>query len=127
MQEYQDKAVKSAKIPLPKALPEDVEAVVKRWPSIVSNAQQPMKTYLKEAKLSLGGDNKLMIVLEDGLSSDYLTKNQENKEQLTRMISEAVQKEIEINIQSIGSDREFEDSYIDLSKIIHMEIEVDNE
>lgn len=127
LQEYQDKAVKSAKIPLPKALPEDVEAVVKRWPSIVSNAQQPMKTYLKEAKLSLGGDNKLMIVLEDGLSSDYLTKNQENKEQLTRMISEAVQKEIEINIQSIGSDREFEDSYIDLSKIIHMEIEVDNE
>lgn len=30
-----------------------------------------MKMYLKNARLSLGGDNKLMVVLEDGLASDY--------------------------------------------------------
>lgn len=118
--------LKQAKAELPKALPEDVRAVVERWSSIVTNTQQPMKTYLKDARLSLGGDNKLMIVVEDGLPSDYLIKNPDNKEQLQRIISETVQKEIEINVQSIGSDREFEDSYIDLSQIVHMEIEIDN-
>jgi len=36
-------------------------------------------------------------------------------------------KEIEVNVQPIASSRDFEDSYIDLSQIIHMEIEVEEE
>ncbi len=118
---------KKAKAELPKAVPEDVKTVVERWPSIVMNTDQPMKTYLKDARLSLGGDNKLMIVVADGLASDYLMKNPDNKEQLQRIISDAVEKEIEVNVQGIGSDREFEDSYIDLSRLIHMDIEIENE
>ena len=66
-----------------------------------------------------------MIVVEEGLPSDYLIKNPENKELLQRTISEAVKKEIDIHIQSIGSNRAFEDSYVDLSKIINMEIEIE--
>lgn len=119
--------VNKAKVELPKAIPEDVKAVVGRFSGIVANMMQPMKTYLKDARLSLGGDNKLMIVVEDGLPYDYLTKHPENKEQLERIISEAVQKEIEVNIQSVRNDREFEDSYVDLSKIIHMDIDMEEE
>lgn len=119
--------VNKAKAELPKAIPEDVKAVVGRFSGIVANMMQPMKTYLKDARLSLGGDNKLMIVVEDGLPYDYLTKHPENKEQLERIISEAVQKEIEVNIQSVRNDREFEDSYVDLSKIIHMDIDMEEE
>lgn len=109
---------------LPKAIPEDVKRVVERWNSIVTDMEQPMKTYMKNARLSLGGDNRLQIVVPDGLVSDYL-KNQENKEQLQRLIGEAVQREIEIEVQAIGDSREFEDVYIDLSQVIHMEIEVE--
>ena len=83
-----------------------------------------MKTYMKNARLSLGGDNRLQIVVPDGLASDYL-KNQDNKEQLQRIIGAAVQKEIEIEVQAIGDSRDFEDAYIDLSQIIRMEIEVE--
>lgn len=108
---------------LPKAIPEDVKAIVSKWPSIVGNAENPMKMYLKNAKLSLGGDNKLLLVLEDGLVSDYFTQHPENKQQLEYLLSDFSGKEIEVNIQTVNSPREFEDNYVDLSRVINMEIE----
>lgn len=108
---------------LPKAVPEDVKIIVSKWPSIAGSAGQPMKTYLKSAKLSLGGDNRLMVVLEDGSSSDYFTRNPNNKEQLELLLSDFSGKEIEVNIQTVENEREFEDNYVDLSKVINMEIE----
>jgi DNA polymerase-3 subunit gamma/tau len=108
---------------LPKAVPEDVKRIVNNWPSIVGNATQPMKTYLKSAKLSLGGDNKLMVVLEDGNSSDYFTQHLENKEQLEFLLSEFSGKDIEVTLRTVGSSNEFEENYVDLSKIINMDIE----
>ncbi len=111
----------------PKAVPEDVKKAVGSWPSIVANMAQPMKTYLKDARLSLGGGNKLMIVVREGLASDYLVKNPENRELLQKAVSEAVRKDIELEVQSLGDHKVFEDSYIDLSKLIHMEIEIEEE
>ncbi len=112
---------------MPKAVPEDVKRVVGNWPSIVADIGQPMKTYLKDARLSLGGDNKLLVVVKEGLASDYFMTNQKNKELLQRAVSEVVQKEIELEVQSLADNKIFEDSYIDLSKLIHMEIEIEDE
>lgn len=109
--------------PLPKAIPEEVEQIVSKWPSIVGQTSMPMKLYLKNARLSLGGDNRLMVVVEDGLPSDYFLKQEGNKEQLERLISDTAGKNIEVTIQAIKEDREFADNYVDLSEIIHMEIE----
>lgn len=108
---------------LPKAIPEDVKQIVSKWPAIVGNTQGPMKVYLKSAKLSMGEDNRLILVLEDGLPSDYFLKNVENKEMLEQVLSDYANKQIDISIQTIQSNREFDDSYVDLSKIINMEIE----
>ena len=94
-----------------------------RWSGIVAECPQPLKTYIKAAKLSLGGDNKLMLVLEDGIASDYLIKQPENRQLLEQIISESIGKEVEVNVQSVGSAREFESNYVDLSQIIHMDIE----
>lgn len=116
-------AAKRPKPELPKAIPEDVKQIVSKWQAIVGGAENPMKMYLKSAKLSLGGDNRLMVVLPDGLPSDYFMKNEGNREQLEQMLSEFAGKQIEVNFQVIGSDREFEESYIDLSKVVNMEIE----
>ena len=108
---------------LPKAIPEDVSNIVANWPSLVGQTAMPMKLYLKKAKLSLGGDNRLMIVLEDGLASDYFLKQEGNKEELEKLLSEFAQKKVEVNMTVSRSDRDFEDSYVDLTQIIHMEIE----
>lgn len=103
------------------------ETCSRELPSIVADIGQPMKTYLKDARLSLGGDNKLLVVVKEGLASDYFMTNQKNKELLQRAVSEAVQKEIELEVQSLADNKIFEDSYIDLSKLIHMEIEIEDE
>ena len=110
---------------LPKAIPEDVQEIVRKWPSIVGNAENPMKMYLKNARLSLGGDNKLMVVLEDGLASDYFKgeAHEQNKQQLEALLSDFSGKEIEVTIQTVENSREFEDNYVDLSKVINMEID----
>ena len=110
---------------LPKAVPEDIQEIVRKWPAIVGNAENPMKMYLKNARLSLGGDNKLMVVLEDGLASDYFKgeAHEQNKQQLEALLSDFSGKEIEVTIQTVESSREFEDNYVDLSKVINMEID----
>ncbi len=111
--------------PLPKAIPEDVQMAVERWQEIVSSAPMPMKQYLKEARLSLGGDNKLMVVVEDGLASDYFLKQEGHKELLTQMLSDAVGKEIDVTVQGIQSKEDFALNYVDLSQVVHMDIEIE--
>lgn len=111
---------------LPKAIPEDVERIVKNWHAIVSEAQQPLKTHLKKARLSLGGDNRLMVVIGDGVAYDYLS-NEQNHKHLEDMISNALQKEVTVQIQSIEQGSPFEENYVDLEQIIHREINMDIE
>lgn len=108
---------------LPKAVPEDVRLIVSKWQNIVGETSMPMKQYLKNARLSLGGDNKLMLVVEDGVASDYFLKQEGHKELLEQMVSNIADKEVEVIIQSIKSEDSFEQNYVDLSRIIHMEIE----
>ena len=112
---------------LAKAIPEDIKMIVNKWPSVVGETSMPMKQYLKTAKLSLGDDNKLMIVLEDGLASDYFLRQEGHKELLEQIVSDVAGKEVEVDIRSIRSEQDYEQDYIDLSRVIHMEIEEDDD
>ncbi len=112
---------------LPKAIPEDVKQIVSKWPAVVGSAENPMRVYLKSARLSLGGDNRLMVVFADGMASDYFTKQPEHKAQLEALLSDFAGKEIEVNIQTVSEIREFEDNYVDISQVIQMEIEEEEE
>ena len=105
-----------------KAVPEDIKQVVQKWSGIVGNAEMPLKLYLKNARLSLGGDNKLMMVVEDGVHYDYL-KQEGCKEQVERLIEDYIGKSVEVTIQALDSGKQFEHSYIDLTKVINIEIE----
>ncbi len=120
-------AIPKVKPELPKAIPEDVKKIVGNWSGILNRTPMPMKAYLRSARLSLGGDNKLLIVVEDGLASDYMIKQPEHKQQLEILLSETVEKDIEVNIQTIGNNRSFDEIHVDLTKIIHMEIEEEDE
>lgn len=109
--------------PLPKAIPADVQAAVERWQDIVANAAMPMKQYLKEARLSLGGDSRLMVVVEDGLASDYFLRQEGHKELLEQLLADMTGREIDVTVQTVPDRETFEQSYVDLSQLIHMEIE----
>ena len=109
---------------LPKAVPEEIKEIVAKWPRVAGSAQQPMKSYLKNARLSLGGDNRLLLVVEDGLASDYFTKEPANKGALEQLLAELTGKQIEVEVRSVRSKQEMESSYVDLTRVIHMDIEV---
>ena len=96
--------------------------MVGKWPNIVAQTSMPMKQYLKDAKLSLGGDNRLLIVVEDGLASDYFLKQEGHKELLEQILSETVGKEIEVTIQTVQGQEAFAQNYVDLTQVIHMDI-----
>ncbi len=112
--------------PLPKAIPEDIQRVVDKWSVAVSEAPNPMKTYLKGAYPSLGGDGHLLVVVPDGLPYDYL-RQQGHRGELQKILSSYAEKEIEVNIQSTEAGRNPEDTFPDLTRLvsdtINMEIE----
>lgn len=114
--------LKKERPPLPRAIPEDVQLVVGKWPNIVAQTSMPMKQYLKDARLSLGGDNRLLLVVEDGLASDYFLKQEGHKELLEQILAETVGKEIEVTIQTVQGQEAFEQNYVDLTQVIHMDI-----
>lgn len=109
---------------LTKVIPEDIEKIVNNWPNILTRIPMPMRSYLKNAVLSLSEDNRLLIIVEEGLASDYLIKQADNGRNLERILSNSINKEITVEIRSIAEDRSVEEAYIDLSKIIKMEIQI---
>lgn len=112
--------------PLQRALPEEVRQVAAAWPQAVSEAQNPMRVYLKNAYPSLGSDGNLLVVVEEGLPYDYF-KQEGHREELNRLLSEYAGREIEVTIQSRDADRKSQDVFPDITRLleenIHMEIE----
>ena len=114
------------KAELPKAIPEDIQNVVSRWSRIVDETANPMKSYLKNAYPSLSGDGKLLVVVQDGLPSDYF-KRQENRDQLKTVIGSVTGKDMEIIIQSAENGRNPEDLYPDLTRLVDQTIDMEIE
>ncbi len=111
---------------MPQAVPEDIRQLVERWSSIQASMSGSMKAYLKHARLSIGSSGQLMIVVEDGPSSDYFLVQEGHKEELESILSGAIGKQVEVQIEAIRDRRDFEASYVDLSEVIHMEIEIED-
>ncbi|WP_288618985.1 DNA polymerase III subunit gamma/tau, partial [uncultured Eubacterium sp.] len=61
-------------VQMPKAIPDDIRQVVKNWSSIVRELPGVTATYLRGAHLSLGGENKLMLVFDDDLAYTYVSE-----------------------------------------------------
>ena len=116
----------AGKAVLPKAIPEDIQNVVKRWSRIVDETANPMKYYLKNAYPSLSGEGKLLVVVEDGLPSDYF-KRQGNRDQLKSVIGSVTGKDMEIIIQSAENGRNPEDLYPDLTRLVDQAIDMEIE
>ena len=76
---------------LPNAIPEDVQEVVKNFRSIAGEASGILRGYLKKARLSLGGDNRLMIVLPDPLSESVVGR-EDHVQELENLIEQRIGK-----------------------------------
>ena len=107
---------------MPRAIPEDVKQAVSEWQNILADMHPLKRTIFKNAHLSLGGDNVLLIVMDNETNEGYVSR-QEQRQEIKDIISAHIGKEIEVQIQVNHSGQPFEDAYVDLEKQIHMEIE----
>ena len=110
---------------LPNAVPEDVQQVVKNFRPIADEASGMLRTYLKKARLSLAGDNRLMIVMPDALGADFVGREDRRKE-LESLIENRIGKKVEVEGRHVEEGRRFEDTFVDIEKKINMEIIVED-
>ena len=115
---------------VPVAIPEDVKEVVKNFRSIADETSGPVRTYLKRARLSLGGDNRLLVVLPDSMGASIVGR-EDHKEELESLIEQRIGKKVEVEVRQVEEGRRFEDTFIDLERhmeeVIHMEITVEED
>lgn len=110
---------------LPNAVPEDVQQVVKNFRPIADEASGMLRNYLKKARLSLAGDNRLMIVMPDALGADFVGREDRRKE-LESLIENRIGKKVEVEVCHVEEGRRFEDTFVDIEKKINMEIIVED-
>ena len=110
---------------VPKALPEDVKEVVKNFRMIANDASGMLKVYLRQARLSVGNAGQLQIILPDDLAAGVVG-TEDHKKEIQDLIVERTGKKVEIEVGKVEQGRRFEDSYIDLEQLIHMDITVED-
>ncbi len=110
---------------LPKAVPEEIQKIVQNWNSLVDALGQPLKSALETARLSIGEGNVLLLVTEDFVCHEII-KRDTNMEALKTELEDFIQKEIKIDLRLLGENQYFEDNYVDLSKMFHMPVEVED-
>lgn len=110
---------------LTRAVPEDVKQVVGRWQNLVGEAMQPMKMYMQQAKLSLADDGSLLVVLPDGVASDFFIEHEENREKLKEMAAALVDKDVPMIFKSIQEEERFDQNYVNLGQIIQFDIDIE--
>lgn len=110
---------------LPKAIPEDVKEVVQNFRSIADEASGLLRNYLKKARLSLGGDNRLMIVMPGSLEAEFVGREDHIKE-LEDLIENRIGKKVEVEVRHVEEGRHFEDTFVDIEQKINMEIIVED-
>lgn len=122
----QEEEEEKPKPELPRALSEDVKEVAKNFRIIADDASMMLRQYLKKARISAGENNRLLIVLPDEVSAGFVAK-QEHKDEIVRLIEEKIGKTMDIDVRQVEEGRRFEDSFVDIEKVIHMDITVEDE
>jgi DNA polymerase-3 subunit gamma/tau len=113
-------------IQLEKALPDDLQMVVKNWKVIINKASGSMKPMLTNARLSVGNDNQLLLVFTEAVDKDFVDK-EEHIEELQTVIRNEIRKEVRIFTKLIDNSKEKQDDFPDLTKIIkNIEVEYEN-
>ena len=111
---------------LPKALKEDVKQVTSNFRKIANEASGMLRGYLKQARLSVDNQDRLLIVLPDEISASVVG-SEEHKQELKDLIEKKIGKTVEIDVRQVENGRHFEDSFVDIEKVINTEITIEDE
>lgn len=105
---------------LPKAVPEEVREVVKRWTDVISRCDRVEQSMLFEAKKVVSEEGILILQFTDPINEGYFLQDEGKQlEALRTMIQNMIGKEIQIQTRTV--DRQMDAQYADLSEMIHFD------
>ena len=112
---------------LPKAIPEDIQQIIKNWRAILSETGGVARQYLNKAIPTLGADGDLLLVFDDATAYAYLNEDRAGSMSGFRSLIEArAAKEVAVALRLNESGRTAKEVVPDLRAVIHMEIEEEN-
>ena len=106
---------------LQKAVSEEVQKVASEWGKIEQHLKGSLRTSIKTAKLSAKGDNTLLIVFSDQIQHDIVGR-EENINLLKEIIEKEIGRQIEIEVEYLEKDKNFNDYFVEIAKKINMPI-----
>ena len=105
---------------LPKALPADLEEVIKRWNEILMAYGQPGENMLSQAKKIVSEQGTLLLQFTDKLNEDFFLQNDgQELHCLKELIQNLLGKEVEIETRTV--DQAVDEEYADIAQLIHFE------
>ena len=113
------------KVELPKALHADVQAVVQQFSAIRNQVSGILKVVLKKARLSVGNQDQLLLVFDDEVQ-EQLMMAPEHIQEVEEAIEEQIGKHVKVEVRHVERGRRFEDSFVDIAKLIHMDLTIED-
>ncbi|SFB96081.1 DNA polymerase III subunit gamma/tau [Butyrivibrio sp. YAB3001] len=101
---------------LDRAVPEDLQRVVKDWSKLLMRMESPMKNYMQRVKLSLGNDDVLQFVFDNRQLTEKYSKDK-SREELQEFLDNSIGKHIEFETRYLEPKQVFEENYVDLQAI----------
>ena len=101
---------------LERAVPEDIQKLVKNWPQAVARMGNPMKTYMQKAKLSLGNDDRLQVVFDNKQLADKYSSG-EFVQEFQDTLDSIIGKHVEYEARFLEPTQNFEENYVNLQSI----------
>ena len=107
---------------VPKALPQEVKEIAQQWEKISEEFRTGVVSVIRTAKLNLTKDELLQFVFEKDMDLKMFNSSG-GKELLEAKIEERFGKSVSMEFIFNDTGRPYEDSFIDLVKLIQMDID----
>lgn len=112
---------------LPKAIPEDIQAAIKNWRSIISEVGGNTKVYLNKAVPTLGNASDLQLVFDDENAYAYLEENRAGcLDSIKEKLAERTGRDIAVTVRKNETGQNAKDVVPDLRDLIQFDIVEEN-
>ena len=113
---------KKPQMKVPRALSEDVKAVVGQWRTILRQLQAPASVYAGQGRLVNEENGNLAVYFDDDMAYSYVKKKEA---EIMALIEEAIGKHVDIHVKKNETGFSGNDIFPDLEELIKMPIEIE--
>ena len=104
------------------AVPEEIQQAVDNWRRIQGRVTRPASIYLKDVRLTVTGEGKLLIVTKNKIGYELIGRDDTIAE-IEKLIAEEIEKQVKVEVKLLEEHEHFEDKFVEITKNINMEIE----